>query len=134
MLHKIHGANPRFGPMCLSKIDIFDGFHRMGLCPGDAIRLAVLFPNCPGEEPPVGIPLTLPMGWAESPPAFCAATETAADLANWMMDRCQNPLTDMPHRLDQLSESPKPEPKGANGKVTGPPRRPTHLPTPITDD
>ena len=55
------------------------------LCPADAIGLAVLFPTLPGEEPLVGVPLTLPMWWVESPLAFCAATETAADPADWML-------------------------------------------------
>ena len=32
--------------------------------------------------PMVAIPLTLPMGWKNSPPLFCTATETVADLAN----------------------------------------------------
>ena len=30
----------------------------------------------------VAIPLTLPMVWKNSPPLFCTATETVADLAN----------------------------------------------------
>ena len=30
----------------------------------------------------IAIPLTLPMGWKKSPPLFCTATETVADLAN----------------------------------------------------
>jgi hypothetical protein len=32
----------------------------------------------------VAIPLTLPMGWAHSPPYFCAFTELVADMANAM--------------------------------------------------
>ena len=30
----------------------------------------------------MAIPLTRPMGWKNSPPFFCTATETVADLAN----------------------------------------------------
>ena len=63
LLRQIHSANPHFGPVYLSKIDISDGFYRVGLCPRDAIRLGVLFPSLPGEQPLIGLPLTLPMGW-----------------------------------------------------------------------
>jgi len=49
----------------------------------DAIpQLAVMFPKYPGEEQLVGMPLTLPMGWLESIPYFCASTEMVADQAN----------------------------------------------------
>ena len=55
------------------------------LCPADAIGLAVLFPTLPGEESLVGVPLTLPVGWVESPLAFIAAMEAATDPAHWML-------------------------------------------------
>ena len=38
--------------------------------------MVVLFPTLPREEPLVGVLLTLPMRWVESPLAFCAAMET----------------------------------------------------------
>jgi hypothetical protein len=41
------------------------------------------------------------MGWADSPPYFCAATETVADLANDPLD--WNPK---PHRLDSDADTP----------------------------
>ena len=44
--------------------------------------LGVAFPVGPGEEPLIALPLTLPMGWTESPPYFCSATETLVDLIN----------------------------------------------------
>ena len=105
ILQKIHDANPRFGPVQMAKIDIADGFYRIGIRPSDALKLAVLFPTRRGEEPLVGVPLTLPMGWKESPPAFCTATETAADLANELL-KDSNQLYSSPHRLDAISESP----------------------------
>ena len=40
------------------------------------------FPSHLGSPPLVALPLVLPMGWTESPPYFCSATETIADLAN----------------------------------------------------
>lgn len=82
LLRHIHLASPRLGPVYISKIDIADGFYRINVCASDIPHLAVLFPSLPGERQLIAFPLTLPMGWKESPPIFCAATETVTDLAN----------------------------------------------------
>ena len=108
LLGYIHRANPRYGPVYMSKIDIADGFYRLGLRPTDAPKLAVLFPTRPGEEQLVGIPLTLPMGWLESPPAFCTMTETTTDLANAVLNGRMDTVVSLPHRLDAVSETPEP--------------------------
>ena len=105
ILQRLHDANPRYGPVYLAKVDIADGFYRIGIRPADALKLAVLFPTRKGEEPLIAIPLTLPMGWKESPPAFCTATETVADLANHAIAYAPE-LGDQPHRLEELSETP----------------------------
>mmetsp|Transcript_20636 Transcript_20636/g.44928 ORF Transcript_20636/g.44928 Transcript_20636/m.44928 type:complete len:86 (-) Transcript_20636:114-371(-) len=73
LLRNVHDADPKFGPVYMSKIDIPNGFYRLGLQPRDALRPGILFPTGPGERQFIGIPLVLPMEWAESPPAFCAA-------------------------------------------------------------
>ena len=126
ILQKIHDANPRFGPVYMCKIDISDGFYRVGICPEDAIKLAILFPCRESEEPLIGLPLTLPMGWAESPPAFCTATETSTDLANTMIARDWHKLAQLPHRHDAISETlPSPEPDSQ------PSRRPRLNLTPV---
>ena len=104
LLQRIHESNPKFGPVYLSKIDIADGFYRIGLRPDGALRLGVLFPSRPNERQLIGIPLVLPMGWAESPPAFCSSTETVADLANTALAVNAARLA-LPHRLDVISES-----------------------------
>ena len=49
LLTKIHNANPRFGPVYLSTVDIADGFYRLNLRAQDALRLGVIFPTRPGE-------------------------------------------------------------------------------------
>jgi len=82
VLHKIQHVNPTLGPVYLSKINIADGFYRIWLKASDVPKLGVLLSSREGEEALAGLPLTLPMGWKESPPWFCAATETIADLAN----------------------------------------------------
>jgi hypothetical protein len=64
------------------KFDLSDGYYRVPLSPQAALELAVLLPGKVKGQHLIGLPLTLPMGWALSPPYFCAYTETAADLAN----------------------------------------------------
>jgi len=103
LLSKILHADPRFGPVYICKINIADGFYRIWLLPWDIPKLGVLFPTPPGTPPLIAFPLTLPMGWVESPPYFSAATETIADLANTAFASSVIPP---PHRLDDVSESP----------------------------
>ena len=64
------------------KADVSNGFYHLGLRPEDAPELGLIFPSREEEEPIVSTPLTLPMGWNNSPTLFCTATETVADLAN----------------------------------------------------
>ena len=82
LLYTIRHANPRYGPVYLGKVDLADGFYRVGLNESAISQLAVALPRFQGEDPLIALPLVLPMGWVESPPWFCAATETVADLAN----------------------------------------------------
>jgi hypothetical protein len=44
------------------------------------------------------------MGWTNSPPIFCAATETIADLANEGILKWRKP----PHRLDDDDDASTP--------------------------
>ena len=50
----------------------------------------------------VAIPLTLPIGWKNSSPLFCTATETVADLANEAL-RTHHPSKQ--HQLDSRAEA-----------------------------
>ena len=54
------------------------------------------------------------MGWTESPPYFCAFTETIADVAN---QRIQRHWKAPPHRLEALSSIPPPD-EPASGLTT----------------
>ena len=82
LLHAIFTADPAHGPVYALKHDVSDGYYRIRLQPAASLALAMVLPTTPGEEPLVAIPLVLPMGWTESPPYFCVATETITDLAN----------------------------------------------------
>lgn len=104
LITQVVHSNPRFGPVKFLKIDIADGFYRVWLRIQDIPTLAVTIPSLPGEPPLLALPLALPMGWTQSPPAFCAVTETIADLANHRLRRHINPANQ--HRLDELADSP----------------------------
>ena len=74
--------DPSLGPVQPMKIDLSDGFYRVGLNIDDIPKLGVVFPTKPGQEPLIVFPLVLTMGWKNSAPFFCTIPETIADLAN----------------------------------------------------
>ena len=84
MADDIMRANPKFGPVHMLKNDMSDGFYRIGITSSGSLKLAVILPAnlIPGQPQLVALPLVLPMGWTDSPPWFCAYTETVADLTN----------------------------------------------------
>jgi hypothetical protein len=90
-------ADPKWGPCYMIKVDLSDGFYRVGLSPRDAPKLAMLFPTSRHQPRLVAIPLTLPMGWKNSPPIFSSVTETIADVAN---HRLLHRRIENPHRLE----------------------------------
>ena len=71
-------------PFAFAKLDIKDGFWRMRVSEKDAWNFCyVLPPRSPTQsldEREIVVPASLQMGWCESPPYFCAATETARDV------------------------------------------------------
>jgi hypothetical protein len=84
LLERLVYCNRQHGPPVLAKIDLADGYYRVPLSSAAALALAVLIPtDLPHDPTPlVALPLALPMGWAHSPPYFCAFTETVTDLTN----------------------------------------------------
>lgn len=105
ILYRVMSADPRYGPVYLGKVDLADGFYRVGLVPHAILKLAVIFPRYPGEEQMVALPLVLPMGWVESVPYFCSVTETVADLVNRLPPR----LELGPHPLEDQANTPPEE-------------------------
>ena len=122
ILHKIHSAHPKYGPVYMLKIDLSDGFYRVPLRATDVPRLGVVLPRAPdATNDLIALPLTLPMGWTESPPQFTAFTETIADLVNrWTVDHTWDPP---PHPMENLASSAPTQPPDRS-VVTAPP--PTH--------
>jgi hypothetical protein len=70
ILQRLVYSNPCHGPPLLAKVDLADGYYRVPISATASQQLAVLIPNdAPSPSPPlVAFPLTLPMGWAHSPP------------------------------------------------------------------
>ena len=71
-------------PFMYSKVDIKDGFWRLMVNEDDAWHFCYVLPLLTGtttlEETEIVVPNALQMGWCESPPLFCTATETARDV------------------------------------------------------
>jgi hypothetical protein len=93
-------ANPEHGPVRGILADMSDAFYRAQLCPDGVAKLGVIVPAVSDDEPPlIAFPLTLPMGWKESPPWWCAISETIADLAQKRANENWNPPA---HHLEHL--------------------------------
>ena len=83
-----------------SKLDIKDGFWRMIVSDEDAWNFCYSIPNLDPtadlDDTQIVVPNSLQMGWCESPPFFCAASETARDIIQSLLG------TNLaPHPLEQ---------------------------------
>ena len=66
----------------MAKWDIKDGFWRMDCEDGEEWNFSYVLPSTFGtDEVKLVVPTSLQMGWIESPPYFCVASETARDAA-----------------------------------------------------
>ena len=66
----------------MAKWDIKDGFWRLDCEAGEEWNFAYVLPQKEGEPIKLVVPTSLQMGWIESPPYFCAASETGRDVAD----------------------------------------------------
>jgi hypothetical protein len=115
----VQHADPRLGPIFLSKVDIVDVFYSILLNINDIPKLGLVVPTEAVEPQVIAFPLVLPMGWMQSPPLFTAATGTMVDLAN---QELQASAPAGSHHLDIVSESLAAVPEFA-------PSSPSALPT-----
>ena len=99
ILWLLRHADPNHGLVYMAKYVLSDGFYRMFLDPAGSLKLSVLMPRYDGEPQLVAIPLSTMMRWVSSPPTFCAASETIADLANASLYKRTVP----PHRLEDAA-------------------------------
>ena len=77
-----------------AKWDIKDGFWRMQCQEGEEWNFCYVLPQEPGKPIKLVVPVSLQMGWVESPPYFCAASETARDIATQYVEAPMGTLTD----------------------------------------
>ena len=65
----------------MAKWDIKDSFWRLNCALGEEWNFSYVLPQAEGEQVRLVVLIYLQMGWTESPPYFCAASETARDVA-----------------------------------------------------
>ena len=77
------------GALLMAKWDIQDGFWRMAVEEAEEHQFCYVLPADPllpmDDDPMIVVPKALQMGWTSSPAFFCAATETARDLAQYLL-------------------------------------------------
>jgi hypothetical protein len=77
----------------MAKWDIKDGFWCMDCAEGEEYNFAYVLPQEEGKPVTLVVPTFLQMGWVESPPYFCATTETARDI---VATYCDTPVGSLP--------------------------------------
>ena len=80
IIHAFAQAEPE-DKIFQAKWDIKDGFWRLDCQEGEEWNFAYVLPQEEGEPIMLVVPTALQMGWIESPPYFCAASETGRDVA-----------------------------------------------------
>jgi hypothetical protein len=77
----------------MAKWDIKDGFWQMDAEEGAEWNFSYVLPQHPGQPSYLLVPTLLQMGWVESPPFFCAASEMARNVAQ---DYCETKRGTLP--------------------------------------
>ena len=82
IIHAFAQADPE-AKIFMAKWDIKDGFWRLDCAEEEDWNFCYCYvlPQPPGEPIRLVVPKALQMGWIESPPYFCAASETGRDVA-----------------------------------------------------
>lgn len=80
IIHAFAATSPE-EKIFMAKWDIKDGFWRLECEVGQEWNFAYVLPKLGEPSTELVIPTSLQMGWIESPPYFCAASETARDVA-----------------------------------------------------
>jgi hypothetical protein len=98
-------TSPETGPFFFCKVDLKDGFWRLLVQEEDQWNFAYLLPQLDPSSPiQLVVPRSLQMGWRDSPPYFCAATETARDIAQAYDQDPSLP----PHKLETITMTMSP--------------------------
>jgi hypothetical protein len=110
LIYAVATAPDANGPILFSKLDIKDGYWRMVVPADDEWHFAYVLPKASTDEPTrLVIPSSLQMGWCDSPAYFCAASETARDVAD---NLAETPPGSLPaHPLEGFLIRPQDWPK-----------------------
>jgi len=104
LVHQVARADPALSPLFFAKWDIKDGFWRLVVSEENAWHFCYLLPKLHLDDPTeIVVPTCLQMGWCESPPLFCTASETARDIAQEYLDGSK---TLAPHKLEEFCMPP----------------------------
>ena len=99
IIHALATVPDTDGPILMAKFDLKDGYWRMVVPEADEYNFAYVLPQVdPEAETMIVVPSALQMGWKLSPPFFCAASETARDVAVELRDGKHGPLP--PHPME----------------------------------
>ena len=102
LVHAIATSPQDQGPWVFIKLDIKDGFWRLMVPEKEEFNFCYVLPQQEPSEPiQIVVPSSLQMGWTFSPPYFCAATETARDVAASLVTQPSLP----PHPLETITMS-----------------------------
>ena len=100
ILARLADAKQQNRKLWFAKLDIKDGFWRMIVSDDDAWNFCYAIPPADPatdlDSINIVVPNSLQMGWTESPPFFCAATETARDVIQTLL-RTKLP----PHKFEK---------------------------------
>ena len=97
LIHALATSPEEKGPWIFAKLDIKDGFWRLLVPEQDEFNFCYVLPQTSPDDPiQLVVPTSLQMGWRSSPPFFCAATETARDVAQTLAQQPQLP----PHPME----------------------------------
>jgi hypothetical protein len=97
LIYAVATAPSARGPILFSKLDVKDGYWRLVVPEDDEWHFAYVLPKASPDEPTqLVIPSCLQMGWCDSPAYFCAASETARDVAEELAQHPRGSLPEHP--------------------------------------
>jgi hypothetical protein len=91
IIHTMEKHHHQSHPFMFCKLDIKDGFWRLVVNEKDAWNFCYVLPHKTKQKTDLDdtlivVPHSLQMGWCESPPFFCASSETARDTIKHLLD------------------------------------------------
>lgn len=98
------GTAPEDAKLFSAKFDVKDGFWNLDMVKGEEYNFAYLYPTLENDDRVLlVVPTSLQMGWVESPPYFCVASETGRNIASQYVE---TPIGSLPpHNFSAKTET-----------------------------